>query len=111
MLWSPPAVLAARLPGLGHAYQEHLMTYHRMAPFDVIIACEHSRGTVRAKRSGWDPDIRFDFGREDMDRFQRGLSLSVLARAGEQASATPAWGDSRRDLSRLKARYFAAGCG
>lgn len=75
VLWSPPAVLAARLPGLGHDYQQHLMMYHRMAPFDVIIACDHSRGSVRAKRSGWDPDIRFDFGREDMDWFQRGLSV------------------------------------
>ena len=75
VLWSPPAVLAARLPGLGHDYQQHLMMYHRMAPFDVSFASDHSRGSVRAKRSGWDPDIRFDFGREDMDRFQRGLAV------------------------------------
>ena len=75
VLWSPPAVLAARLPGLGHDYQRHLMSYHRMAPFDVIIACEKSQGTVRAKRSGWDPDIHFDFAREDMELFQRGLAI------------------------------------
>ena len=31
VLWSPPAVLAARLPGLGHDYQRHLLDYQRMA--------------------------------------------------------------------------------
>ncbi|HVY45726.1 MAG TPA: GMC family oxidoreductase [Minicystis sp.] len=75
VLWSPPAVLAARLPGLGHDYQKHLMAYHRMAPFDVIVACETSTGTVRAKRTGWDPDIRFELDRHDVDLLQRGLAI------------------------------------
>lgn len=75
VLWSPPAVLAARLPGIGHDYQQYLLQYDRMAPFDVIIAAERSRGTVRARRSGWDPDISFHFDDEDMTLIQRGLGI------------------------------------
>lgn len=75
VLWSPPAVLAARFPGFGHDFQRHLTTYNRMAPFDVIIAAEHSRGTVRPKRGSLLPDIRFDFAQKDVDLLQRGLSV------------------------------------
>jgi choline dehydrogenase-like flavoprotein len=75
VLWSPPAVLAARLPGIGHDYQQHLLRYDRMAPFDVIIAAEHSRGHVRARRSGWDPDITFNVSDADMAVLQRGLCI------------------------------------
>lgn len=75
VLWAPPAVLAARLPGMGHAFQQHLTTYHRMAPFDVFIAAERSRGTVRPRRGSWDPDLRFDFAQQDVDLIQRGLSI------------------------------------
>jgi len=75
VLWAPPAVLAARLPGIGHDYQRTLLQYDRMAPFDVIIAAERSRGTVRARRSGWDPDITFNFDQADMSLLQRGLAI------------------------------------
>jgi choline dehydrogenase-like flavoprotein len=75
VLWSPPAVLAARLPGLGHDYQRHLLNYARMAPFDVIIAADRSRGTVRPKRGSFDPDIRFDYAQEDVKLIQRGLGI------------------------------------
>jgi hypothetical protein len=75
VLWAPPAVLAARLPGIGHDYQRHLLQYDRMAPFDVIIAADRSRGTVRARRSGWDPDLTFHLDDEDMRLLQRGLGI------------------------------------
>lgn len=75
VLWSPPAVLAARLPGLGHEFQGTLLTYDRMAPFDVIIAADRSRGSVRAKRGSWEPDIRFEFAQEDVAVIQRGLGI------------------------------------
>jgi choline dehydrogenase-like flavoprotein len=75
VLWSPPAVLAARLPGLGHDYQGHLLRYDRLAPFDVIVAAEHSSGVVTAKRGSFTPDIRFDFAQEDVSLLQRGLSI------------------------------------
>lgn len=75
VLWSPPAVLAARLPGLGRDYQTHLLDYRRMAPFDVIIAADRSRGRVRPQRTGWNPDIRFDFHKDDIALIQRGLGI------------------------------------
>lgn len=75
VLWSPPAVLAARLPGLGHDYQAHLTTYARMAPFDVIIAADRSRGSVRPRRRGLEPDIRFELDRADVELLQRGVGI------------------------------------
>jgi len=90
VLWSPPAVLAARLPGLGRAYQEHLRTYDRMAPFDVIVAADHSHGTVSAKRGGWDPDLRFHFHDDDVRLIQRGLGiLSDICWASGAVSILP----------------------
>lgn len=75
VLWSPPSVLAARLPGMGHEYQSHLLRYDHMAPFDVIIAAERSRGAVKARRSGWDPDLSFHFHDDDVALIQRGLGV------------------------------------
>jgi choline dehydrogenase-like flavoprotein len=75
VLWSPPAVLAARFPGFGHDFQRHLTTYNRMAPFDVIIAADRSRGVVRPKRGGLLPDIRFDLVDADVELLQRGLGI------------------------------------
>lgn len=87
VLWSPPAVLAARLPGLGKDYQRHLLNYRRMAPFDVIIAADRSRGEVRVSRTGHEPDIRFDFARQDVDLIQRGLGIlsDICWAAGAEA--------------------------
>lgn len=75
VLWSPPAVLAARLPGLGHDYQRHLLAYERMAPFDVIIAADRSRGEVKARQNGFDPDLKFNFHDDDVKLIQRGLGI------------------------------------
>jgi choline dehydrogenase-like flavoprotein len=75
VLWAPPAILATRLPGVGHEYQKNLLGYDRMAPFDVITAAERSRGRVRASRLGWEPRIAFDLHEEDMALLQRGLAI------------------------------------
>lgn len=75
VLWSPPAVLAARLPGLGNAYQEHLVNYDHMAPFDVIIAADKSSGEVSAKRGSFEPDIRWNFHDDDVKLIQKGLGI------------------------------------
>jgi choline dehydrogenase-like flavoprotein len=90
VLWSPPSVLAARFPGLGHDYQRHLLTYDRMAPFDVIVAADRSYGTVRAKRGSFEPDLRFEWSQEDMDLLQRGLAiLSDISWAAGARSILP----------------------
>lgn len=76
VLWSPPAVLAARFPGLGHDFQRYLTMYDRMAPFDVIIAAENSIGAVKPKRhNSLEPDISFHFAQQDVDIIQRGLGI------------------------------------
>lgn len=90
VLWSPPSVLAARLPGLGRDYQRHLLSYQRMAPFDVIIAADRSSGEVKAKRRGWDPDISFNFHDDDVKLIQRGLGvLSDICWASGAVSILP----------------------
>ncbi len=75
VLWSPPSVLAARLPGFGHDYQRILLDYRRMAPFDVIVAADHSRGTVRPRAGGLQPDITFHFDQRDFDKIRRGVTI------------------------------------
>ncbi|AKT41386.1 FAD-dependent oxidoreductase [Chondromyces crocatus] len=87
VLWSPPAVLAARFPGLGHELQRYFQAYDRMAPFDVIIAAERSRGSVRLRRGTLEPDIRFDLDQRDVERLQRGLGYlsDICWAAGAEA--------------------------
>ncbi|MEQ9322212.1 MAG: GMC family oxidoreductase, partial [Polyangiaceae bacterium] len=75
VLWSPPSVLATRLPGLGHDYQQHLLHYNRMAPFDVIGAADNSSGAVRPRPGSWDPDITFDFHQKDVDQMREGMGI------------------------------------
>ncbi|MCC6551969.1 MAG: GMC family oxidoreductase [Polyangiaceae bacterium] len=115
VLWSPPAVLAARFPGLGHDYQRHLRTYHRMAPFDVIVAADSSRGTVRPRRGSWDPDIRFDLARSDMALLQRGIGIlsDICWAAGAEAilpglHGVPDMISSRADSEILRTRRIEA---
>ncbi len=75
VLWAPPAILATRLPGTGHDYQRNLLSYDRMAPFDVIAGAYRSRGRVRASKFGWNPRISFDLHEEDMARLMKGLRI------------------------------------
>lgn len=75
VLWSPPAVLATRLPGLGHDYQKHLLSYDRLAPFDVICAADHSSGSVRRRPGSDEPDIKYDFDQRDVDIMRKGLGV------------------------------------
>lgn len=75
VLWAPPAILATRLPGVGHEYQRNLLNYDRMAPFDVFTAAERSRGRVRSSRFGWEPRITFDLHPDDMALLMRGLAI------------------------------------
>jgi choline dehydrogenase-like flavoprotein len=90
VLWAPPAVLAARLPGLGADFQRNLARYDRMAPYDVIVAADHSRGTVRAQRSGFDPSIRFTLHQADIDLMIRGVAiLSDIAWAAGAVEILP----------------------
>jgi choline dehydrogenase-like flavoprotein len=75
VLWSPPPVLATRMPGMGHAYQEQLLRYDHLAPFDVICAADHSSGEVRARPGSLEPDIHYHFDQRDVDLMREGLGI------------------------------------
>ncbi|MEM9695179.1 MAG: GMC family oxidoreductase N-terminal domain-containing protein [Myxococcota bacterium] len=75
VLWSPPPVLATRLPGVGHAFQRHLQQYQHMAPFDVICAADNSSGIVKPRGKSWDPHIKYNFDAEDVAIMQKGLGI------------------------------------
>ncbi len=73
VLWAPPALLAMRFPGCGAAFQEHLQTFSRMAPFDVIVSAWRSQGRVRARRGSFDPDIRYSLHPQDAQVMRDGI--------------------------------------
>jgi choline dehydrogenase-like flavoprotein len=87
VLWSPPSVLATRLPGLGRDYQSHLLRYDHLAPFDVICAADNSSGEVRARRGTLDPDLRYNFDQRDVDLMREGLGIlsDICWAAGAEA--------------------------
>ena len=90
VLWAPAALLAVRFPGFGAAFQNQLSRIRHMAPFDVIIAADRSSGTVRARGSSWDPDIRYDFHHEDAQRLHRGLiKIAEIMWAGGATAVIP----------------------
>lgn len=90
VLWSPPAVLATRLPGCGHAYQDHLLRYDHMAPYDVICAADDSSGSVRLRRDSHNPDLTWDFAQTDFEIMQKGLGiLSDICWAGGAEAILP----------------------
>jgi choline dehydrogenase-like flavoprotein len=87
VLWSPPSVLATRLPGLGRDYQKHLLRYDHLAPFDVICAADNSSGEVRARRGTLNPDLRYHFDQRDVDLMREGLGIlsDICWAAGAEA--------------------------
>lgn len=108
VLWAPPAVLAARLPGLGHDYQRHLMGYERMAPFDVIAATERSTGSVRPRGKSWEPDIKYELHQDDVDRIQRGVAIlaDIAWAAGAEEILPGLHGVPERLRSRAEAQIL-----
>ncbi len=85
VLWAPPAILSVRLPGLGHELKQRLADFRRIAPFDVFVTAEHSRGEVRAPVFGDEPDIRFEVDPRDLATLRRGLV--ILSEIGFAAGA------------------------
>lgn len=75
VLWVPPGVLATRMPGVGVDYQEHLLRFGHMAPYDVFVQTKHSRGSIGLKPGSWHPDIRYQLDQRDVDCLQRGTAL------------------------------------
>lgn len=90
VLWSPPGILAVRLPGFGAELKNYLAQFDRMAPFDVFIQTKHSTGRVRARRFGWDPDIHYNLDARDAALLKVGLMrITDLTFAAGAIAALP----------------------
>ena len=64
-LWAPPGVLAVRLPGFGHAFQQELIDMRYATVFDAIASCDLSQGRVRERGKSLQPDMRWSFHPDD----------------------------------------------
>lgn len=90
VLWAPPAILSVRFPGFGRDLKNHLMSFDRMAPFDVFIHAPHSTGEVKGAPFGDDPVITYDLDDRDVATLQRGLViLSEIAFAAGARAVLP----------------------
>ena len=64
-LWAPPAVLAVRMPGSGHALKQRLAEVPFAAIWDAIGSCNRSVGRVVARRGSLDPRLEWRLHPED----------------------------------------------
>jgi len=85
-LWSPPGVLAVRLPGFGHALKERLHDMRYGTSWDAIGRCHRSLGSVRARRGSMDPRLTWHLHPEDAKKL--GDALWVLSELFFAAGAT-----------------------
>ena len=71
-LWAPPALLAVRMPGLGHDLKRRLADLRHAAVWGAMVSCHRSLGRVRARRGSMNPILSWEFHPQD---------VKVLARA------------------------------
>jgi choline dehydrogenase-like flavoprotein len=114
-LWVPPSVLAVRLPGLGHAYKEHLARLPRCAVWDAFASCNRSLGRVVPRRASLDPVLHYRLHPEDVKILQRALwALAELFFAAGAESILPGVHDlpdeihSLREVEALRGRGLRA---
>lgn len=84
-LWSAPAALAVRMPGVGTGLVEHLAALPHTVIFDAICSTHRSLGTVKAKPGSLDPAIHWKLHPEDAAIMLR--SVEVLCRILDAAGA------------------------
>jgi choline dehydrogenase-like flavoprotein len=77
-LWAPPAVLAVRMPGSGLELKRRLAWAPHSAVWDAITSCNHSLGSVRARRRGFEPKLTWRLDPRDVPILAR--ALHTLAR-------------------------------
>jgi choline dehydrogenase-like flavoprotein len=65
-LWAPPAVAAVRMPGFGKALLERFSDLPFLANWDAIASTHRSLGSVRARRRGLNPRLRWNLHPEDV---------------------------------------------
>jgi choline dehydrogenase-like flavoprotein len=79
-LWAPPAVLAVRMPGSGHALKNRLARLPRSVVWDAIGSCNRSVGTVRSRRWGDSPRLSWRLHRSEVSILSRALyTLTEIA--------------------------------
>jgi choline dehydrogenase-like flavoprotein len=75
----PPAYVAMSLPLSGARHAKAMSAYRHLAQFGLMVS-DSSRGHIRSLAGR--PVIRYDLGREDLERFRVGLArLEQLLRA------------------------------
>jgi choline dehydrogenase-like flavoprotein len=79
---TPLDVTALSVPLVGRAFMDVMSRYANLATFGMMIQ-DKSRGEVR-RGPGGQPLIRYDMGKEDVARMQRGIEIlcEVFLRAG-----------------------------
>lgn len=73
-LWVNAPLIAARLPGIGPRYKEHISNYKNMAVFDGWVSGDDSVGAVRALPGGG-KDVTYDLGHGDARRMKECTAL------------------------------------
>lgn len=76
-LWTPPGLLAVRVPGFGDALKRHLAEIPFCAEWDAIVSCNRSLGRVMPRRSGLDPALVWKFHPDDFQILVRALGVLV----------------------------------
>lgn len=76
-MWSAPAALAVRMPGLGAELVKRFSELPRTAVWDAIASTHRSTGSVRSRFRSMNPAIRWQLHPEDMKIMLR--SIHVLA--------------------------------
>jgi choline dehydrogenase-like flavoprotein len=76
-MWSAPAALAVRFPGIGAELVKRFSEIPRTAVWDAIASTHRSTGSVRSRFRSMNPAIRWQLHPEDMKIMLR--SIHVLA--------------------------------
>ena len=76
-MWSAPAALAVRMPGVGDALVKHFGELPRTAVWDAIASTHRSKGSVKSRFRSMNPAIRWRLHPADMKVMLR--SIHVLA--------------------------------
>lgn len=76
-LWTPPGLLAVRIPGFGHELKRHLAEIPFCAEWDAIASCNRSLGRVVPRRRSLDPVLHWRFHPDDFQILVRALGVLV----------------------------------
>jgi choline dehydrogenase-like flavoprotein len=76
-LWTPPGLLAVRVPGFGQELKQHFAEIPHSAEWDAIISANRSLGRVVARRSAPDPVLHWSFHPHDVQLVGRALFVLV----------------------------------